>query len=219
MRGRGFGVVVAAVVSAMSGCGGSPQSLADGAGESPGQSLATPPSGAGTGTAAAATEAATVCVQGTLRGCLGQLPTQGTVHNCFAGKQLCSGGTWTACQDPAALVGVRTQRFVAACPSGSSVQWTTLDYVVDAPSNVSGASAATVGIAGHPDVVLLDTQSSDGVSAKVGAGSRTIESILGALSELPGLTLEIATTTTPDGSMAATVKAELGYTCSSGSAR
>ena len=195
---------------AMTACSGSPRNLSEGAGESPGAptTVAAPQS---------ATEGAIFCVQGALRSCLVQLPTQGTIHNCWVGKQLCSGGTWSDCQDPSSLVGVRTQTFTASCLAGDTIRWTTLDYVVDAPADRSGVASVTIGVAGHPDFTLLDV-SSDPSLVKGGAGSLNIEPMLGALSAQRDLALQITTTTTPDGAMAATATARLSYACSSGPA-
>jgi hypothetical protein len=141
------------------------------------------------------------------------LPTQGAVHNCFSGKQLCSGGAWTECKDPTTLVGVRTQPFAATCPGTQVARWTTLDYVIDAPANASGAAAVTISLSGHPEVVLVDTRTPGDAPAKGGAGSRDVEALLGALSTQPTLTLDIATSTTPDGAMAATAIASPSYDC------
>jgi hypothetical protein len=135
------------------------------------------------------------------------------VHNCFAGKELCSSGSWTACQDLAELVGVRTQNFVGSCPSGAELRWTTLDYVFDVPSNASGAAAVTVSVAGDPEVVLFDSRSAGDAPVHGGVGSRTVDALLGALSAQSALTLQIATTTTPDGAMAATAKVVLRFGC------
>jgi hypothetical protein len=95
------------------------------------------------------------------------------------------------------------------------VRWATLDYVVDAPSNTSGAAVVTIAVADHPEIVLLDTRSISDAPAKGGTGSRAVDSLLGPLSGQSGLTLEIGTTTTPDGEMAATAKTALGYVCDS----
>src|SRR5579864_867934 len=194
--------VVAGVLGyTMGACGGSPQSLVDGAGESQGAPTSVDQS----------TTQAIVCVQGTLRDCTVQLPTQGTVHNCFSGKQLCSGGAWTDCQDPSTLVGVRTQTFTASCPVGETIRWTTLDYALDTPNNPSGVATVTMSVAGHPELALLDGSSTDPATVQGSAGSRNIETLLGALAGQPDLTLQITTTTTPDGTMAATATGTLSY--------
>jgi hypothetical protein len=91
-----------------------------------------------------------------------------------------------------------------------------LDYVVDAPSNRSGAAVVTIAVADHPEIVLLDTRSSSDAPVNGGAGSRAVDSLLAPLAGQSGLTLEIGTTTTPDGAMAATAKAALAYACDSG---
>jgi hypothetical protein len=147
------------------------------------------------------------------------LPTQGNIHNCFSGNQLCSGGAWSACQELAALVGARTQSFVASCPAGSGLSWTTLDYVVDAPANASGVAGVTVVVAGHPEIVLLDTQSGNASSVEKIAGSVSVAPLLGALVEQSEMALQITTTTTPDGAMAATAQATLSYDCGAQAAK
>jgi hypothetical protein len=159
------------------------------------------------------TEKSDVCVQGTLRACTVQLPTQGSVHQCFSGKQLCTGGAWTACQDPSVLVGVRSQAFVASCPVGASPRWTTLDYVLDVPANASGSADVAITIAGHPELVLFTTRATGHASSEPGAGSVDLGTVLGALGNQGDLALEITTTTTPDGAMAATARATLTYAC------
>jgi hypothetical protein len=209
------GLVGLVAACAMTACSGSPRNLSEGAGESPGAPTRVPVD-------QSAAEGAVFCVQGALRSCLVQLPTQGTIHNCWVGKQLCSGGTWTDCQDPSSLVGVRTQTFTASCLAGDTIRWTTLDYVVDAPADRSGVASVTIAVAGHPDFALLDVRSNDPSLVKGlvkgGAGSLNIEPLLGALSAQSDLTLQITTTTTPDGAMASTATAELSYACSSGPA-
>ena len=201
-----------ALACTMTACCGSPTNLSEGAGESPGAptTVAAPQS---------ASEATIFCVQGALRSCVVQLPTQGTIHNCWVGKQLCSGGTWSDCQDPSSLVGVRTQTFTASCLPGDTIRWTTLDYVVDAPADRSGLASVTIGVAGHPDFALLDVSNDPSLVkglVKGGAGSLNIEPMLGALSAQRDLTLQITTTTTPDGAMAATATAKLSFACSPG---
>jgi hypothetical protein len=135
------------------------------------------------------------------------------VQQCFVGKQLCTSGAWTECQDPAALVGARVEPFVASCPSTLVPRWTSLDYVVDAPGDASGPSAATIAVSGHPEIVLLDTTSRDGAHAAGGAGSRDMTTVLGSLSSQPALALDVTTSTTPDGDMAATATVSLHYEC------
>jgi hypothetical protein len=105
--------------------------------------------------------------------------------------------------------------FAASCPSGE-VRWTTLETIVDAPANDSGAAAARIGVADHPEIVLFDSASS---TSAQGAGSRDIGALLGDLSGHPALTLALTTTTTPDGTMAATAKAVLTYACGSPASR
>lgn len=196
-------VVVGVFAFTMGACGGSPHSLVDGAGESQGARTSVDQS----------TTQAIACVQGTLRDCTVQLPTQGAVHNCFSGKQLCSGGSWTNCQDPSTLVGVRTQTFTASCPAGETIRWTTLDYALDTPTNPSGVAAVTMSVAGHPELPLLDVSSIDLATDQGGAGSRNVGPLLGALAGQAELALQITTTTTPDGAMAATATGTLSYSC------
>jgi hypothetical protein len=195
-----------AVLGVVCGCGGSPQSLVDGAGESRGATATTPPP-------PAAAKNTSVCVQGALQTCTVQLGTQGTVHQCFSGMQLCSGGAWTDCQDLSVLVGVRSEAFAASCASGESSSWKTLDYVVDAPTNASGRSDVTITVAGHPELVLFTTQTQDVGAAEVRSGSLGLD-VLGALENQADLTLQITTTTTPDSAMAATARAAAKYACS-----
>jgi hypothetical protein len=202
--------VVTCAACAMTACGGSPRNLVEGAVESHGAPANLP-------ALQSTTDEAIVCVQGTLRNCLVQLPTQGTIHNCWVGKQLCSSGTWTECQDPSSLVGVRTQSFTASCAAGDSIRWTTIDYVLDAPADTSGGASVTISVADHPEFAPL-VSSSDPALIKGGAGSRNIEPLLGSLSTQPDLTLQITTTMTPDGAMAATGSAQLSYACGSGAA-
>jgi hypothetical protein len=157
--------------------------------------------------------AAGLCVEGRLRSCLVHLPTQGSVQNCFSGEQLCSGGVWTSCQAPGALVGARAQNFVASCPAAETARWTMIDYEIDAPSNASGAAAVTIGVAEHPEVVLLDTRSANGPGAGKTAATRPVEAVLAGLASQSTLMLEITTTTTPDGEMAATATVTAVYDC------
>ncbi len=194
-------IVVVSALAACAACGGSREPLRDGVATSP-ESPTTAPVGL----------AQTACLQGELRTCLVQLSTQGTVHNCFSGKQICSGGTWSDCADPATLVGTRTRQFMASCPQNEVAHWTTLDYVVNAPSDTSGVAAATASLAGHPEILLLDTGAS-GSAAAAGAGSLDLESVLGSLGAHPALTLAITTSTTPDGRLAASVKVSPSYEC------
>lgn len=186
-------------------CGGAPGVQSDAMGTS------AYTEGAATSEAANPPPAAPDCVQGSLRTCRVALPTQGDVHNCFSGQQLCTGGVWSDCQDPATLVGARSQQFSAACPATYGVRWTILDYVVDTPANASGAAAVTVSLADHPDVVLLDTSATD--DAPANAGSLDLSSTLGSLSNQPTLTLAITTSTTPDGTLAATATVTPSYEC------
>jgi hypothetical protein len=144
------------------------------------------------------------------------LPTQGTIHNCFSGKQLCTAGAWSDCQDPSTLVGLRAQQFVASCPATYVPRWTTLDYSVDAPANASGAAPVTIALAEHPEVVLLDTRANDGVPQKGGAGSRDVQALLGPFSSDSTLILQVLTSTTPDGDLASTAKLSADYGCVSG---
>jgi hypothetical protein len=149
-------------------------------------------------------------VQGTLKACTVQLPAQGTIHQCFSGKQLCSGGAWGACLDPSVLVGVRSESFAAACPAGASPRWTTLDYVVDVPANASGGSDVSIAVAGQPQLVLFTAGPTDVTSA---TGSVDLGPVLGTLGTEADLTLQFVTTTTPDGAMAATARGTLAYSC------
>jgi hypothetical protein len=136
------------------------------------------------------------------------------VQQCFVGKQLCTSGAWTECQDPTALVGSRVVPFVASCPSTHIPRWTSLDYVVDAPTDQSGSSAATITVADHREIVLVDTQSgSGGVHGRGGAGSRDLASVLGSLLNAPAIALDVTTSTTPDGDMASTAAVLLKYDC------
>jgi hypothetical protein len=198
--------VALAALGALCACGSSPQSLTDGAGETRGASAT--PSGP------EATANASVCVEGALRTCTVELPTQGSVHQCFSGKQLCTGGAWSDCQDPSVLVGVRTEPFAAACPAGASPRWTTLDYTVDVPGNASGGADVAITVAGHPELVLFTAQSAGRGSTEHSAGSLDVGPELNALADQADLSLQIATTTTPDGAMAATAQATLKYSCS-----
>jgi len=101
---------------------------------------------------------------------------------------------------------------MASCPQNEVAHWTTLDYVVNAPSDTSGVAAATASLAGHPEILLLDTGAS-GSAAAAGAGSLDLESVLGSLGAHPALTLAITTSTTPDGRLAASVKVSPSYEC------
>jgi hypothetical protein len=118
------------------------------------------------------------------------------------------------CQDPSVLVGVRSQAFVATCPAGTLPSWNALDYLVDAPANKSGQTDVTISVAGHPELVLFTTRSAGTPSAEASAGSVDPGPVLGALRSQADVTLDIETTTTPDGVMAATARAELTYACS-----
>jgi hypothetical protein len=188
------------------GCGASPDTHVDGADTVPVAS-ATQPSGP-------SALAATACAEGALRTCKVQLPGQGSVHQCFVGKQLCTSGAWTDCQDLTALVGLRVENFAASCPPTHIPRWTSLDYVVDAPTDPSGSTAATIKVAGHPEIVLLDTQSgSGGVHGRGGAGSRDLASVLGSLLNASAIALDVTTSTTPDGDMASTAAVLLKYDC------
>jgi hypothetical protein len=202
-----WGVAFCAL-GAVCACGGSPESLSDGAGDPQNAAATTTPSGP----AATQKGAAAICAQGTLRACTVQLPSQGSVHQCFSGKQLCSAGAWTDCQDPSVLFGVRFEPFAASCPAGASGRWTTLDYVVDAPANASGSADATITVEGHPEIVLFATGSAGAASA--GEGTVDLGPLLDVLANQAKLTLQISTTTTPDGALAATARATLKYACS-----
>jgi hypothetical protein len=90
-----------------------------------------------------------------------------------------------------------------------SPRWTTLDYVVDVPANASGATDVTISVAGHPELVLFTPASAD-----ASAGSLDLERVLGAVGTQTDLTIQIATTSTPDGAMAATAQAQPKYACS-----
>jgi hypothetical protein len=203
VRGRTLYGVAAAALGALCACGSSPGSYVDGAGSSRASSA----------TATSAPESAAVCVQGTLRSCTAQLPAQGTVHQCFSGKQLCSAGAWGDCQDPTVLFGARSEAFAASCPAGASPRWTTLDYVVDVPANASGGADVAIAVAGNPQLVLFTAGPTDHPSA---AGSVDLGPVLGALGTEANLTLQLVTTTTPDGAMAATARATAVYACDPG---
>jgi len=192
-------IVAVSALSACVACGGASEPLADGIATSHDNPTAVGP-----------TQPA--CLQGELRTCLVQLSTQGPIHNCFSGKQICSGGTWSDCTDPANLVGTRTQQFTASCVQNETPHWTTLDYVVDSPSDASGASGATFSPAGHAEITLFDTRAG-GSPASASAGSLDLESILGSLGAQPTLTLAITTSTTPDGRLAASVKVSPSFEC------
>jgi len=195
-------IVVVSALGTCAACGGSREPLMDGVAasrESP------------TSTLVGVTQ--TACLQGELRNCLVTLSTQGPVHNCFSGKQICSGGAWSDCTDPAALVGTRSQQFTASCLRSEVAHWTTLDYVVDAPSNASGIAAATISPAGHMEILLLDTGANGSPASAAGAGSIDLESVLGSLGTQPTFTLAITTSTTPDGRMAASAKVSPSYEC------
>jgi hypothetical protein len=110
-------------------------------------------------------------------------------------------------------VGPRVQDFVASCPASQVSRWTNIDYVIEVPSNASGASAVTIGVAEHPEIVLLDTHSADNPTGARSAASRSLEPLLGGLASESTLTLEVTTTTTPDGEMAATVVVNATYDC------
>lgn len=45
--------------------------------------------------------APTTCTAGTSRECVIELPSQDGIKNCTVGVQLCEGGKWTSCLDPA----------------------------------------------------------------------------------------------------------------------
>jgi hypothetical protein len=195
-------LVVVSALYTCAACGGSREPLTDGAAtsrESP--------------TAAPVALPQTACLQGELRTCLVQLSTQGPVHNCFSGKQICSGGTWSNCTDPATLVGTRTQQFTASCLQNEVAHWTTLDYVADAPSDASGVAAATISPAGHPEILLVDTAAAGTAASAGGAGSLDMATVLGSLGVQRMLTLAITTSTTPNGRLAASVKASPNYEC------
>ena len=195
-------IVAVSALGTCAACGGAREPLTDGAASSH-EVPVTAPLG----------PAQTACLQGELRTCLVQLPAQGSIHNCFSGKQICSGGAWSSCTDPATLVGTRTQQFTASCLPNEVAYWTTLDYVVNAPSDASGIAAATISPAGHQDIVLLDTGVSGSPASAAGAGSIDVGSVLGSLGMQPTLTLAITTSTTPDGRMAASVKVSPSYEC------
>jgi hypothetical protein len=205
VRGQTLRGLAVAALGAVCACGGSPESFVDGAGNSRAAAATTSP----------ARGSASVCVQGALQSCTVQLPSQGSVHQCFSGKQLCTGGVWGNCQDPTVLVGERSEAFVASCPSGASPRWMTLDYVVDVPANASGEADVAITIAGHPELVLFTAGPTAASSA---AGSIDLGPVLGTLGTAADLTLQFVTTTTPDGAMAATARGTLAYSCDPGHA-
>jgi hypothetical protein len=53
-----------------------------------------------TGTAEPEKGRPAACVEGDVKECRIPLPSQGSVKNCFVGVRTCTGGVWSACQDP-----------------------------------------------------------------------------------------------------------------------
>ncbi len=115
-------------------------------------------------------------------------------------------------------MGTHSQQFVAACPATHVPRWTTLDYSVDAPADASGDAAVTIALADHPDIVLLDTRANDGAPPKGGAGSRDVVALLGSFAAQSTLTLQVSTSTTPDGNLASTATLSAHYACIADSA-
>jgi hypothetical protein len=111
------------------------------------------------------------------------------------------------------------QNFVASCPLSQVARWKTIDYVIDAPSNPSGAAAVTIGVAEDPGIVLLDTRSMPDPGAERSTASQAVEALLGTLATQSTLMLEVTTTTTPDGAMAATATVNAVYDCVPNSAQ